>query len=397
MRILQGMDLDAIRAATPGCGHRIHLNNAGAALMSQSTLDAVTGHLRLEAEIGGYEAAAAERDAIDDAYAALAALVGGRPDEIALFDNSTHAWNAALYSIPLKPGDRILTGVDEYGSGALAFMQVAARTGAELVVVPDDADGQLDVEALERLADERTKVIGLTWVPTGGGLVNPAARVGLVARRVGAVYLLDATQVVGQFPVDVAALGCDFLTGTGRKFLRGPRGTGFLWVRDEVVPRLDPFVAEIASATWTGGLEFTWQRGAARFATWEHSYTNVLGLRAAVRQALDLGLDAIGTRAAALGGELRDRLGAIPGVTTHDTGVEKCAIVTATVAGRTVDEVQAALARQGINVSTTVTGHTPFRDVRPLVRFSPHYYNTAGELDETIRAVERLAKENFRR
>ena len=395
------MDLDALRAATPGCGYRIHLNNAGAALMSQPTLDAMTGHLRLEAEVGGYEAMAAEQDAIDDTYAALATLLGGQRHEIALFDNSTHAWNAAFYSIPLGPGDRILTGVDEYGSAALAYMQVAKRTGAELVVVPNDADGQLDVEALERLVDERTRVIGLTWVPTSGGLVNPAAEVGRVARRVDALYLLDATQVVGQFPVDVASLGCDVLTGTGRKFLRGPRGTGFLWVRDEALPRLDPFVAEIESATWTGGLDFTWWPGAARFASWEQSCVSVLGMRAAVRQALDLGLDAIGARATALGTYLRDRLGAIPGVTTHDLGVRKCAIVTAKVAGRTAEEVQAELARQGINVTTTVAVHNQFdtlvRDVHPLVRFSPHYYNTSSELDEAIRAVERLAQENFRR
>jgi len=172
------MDPDRLRAQTPGFVHRIHLNNAGAALMSRSTLAAMTAHLRLEAEIGGYEAAAQARDQIDVTYAALAQLVGGRSDEVALFDNSTHAWNAAFYSIPLGPGDRILTGRDEYGSNVLAYLQVARRSGAEIVVVPDDGDGQIDLGALTRLVDERTKLIGLTWVPTSGGLVNPAAAVG---------------------------------------------------------------------------------------------------------------------------------------------------------------------------------------------------------------------------
>src|ERR1700730_7893348 len=160
------VDVDALRAATPGCAHRVHLNNAGAALLSQPTLDAMIGHLRLEAEIGGYEAAGAALEAIDDTYVSIAELVGGRPDEIALFDNATHAWNAAFYSVPLGPGDRILTGRAEYGSNVLAYLQVAQRVGAEVVVVPNDRYGQMDVAALAAMADERTRLIGASHVPT---------------------------------------------------------------------------------------------------------------------------------------------------------------------------------------------------------------------------------------
>jgi selenocysteine lyase/cysteine desulfurase len=359
--------------------------------MSNSTLEAMRGHLDLEAEIGGYEAADAARDAVGDTYDAVSRLVGGRPDQVALFDNSTHAWNAAFYSVPLGPGDRILTGRDEYGSSVLAYWQVSRRTGAELVVVPNDSTGQIDVEALRELADERTRLIGLTWVPTSGGLVNPAAQVGQVARDVGALYLLDATQAVGQLPIDVQALGCDLLTGTGRKFLRGPRGTGFLWVGDRALDRLDPFVVEIASATWNGDRGFTWAEGARRFETWEYSYVNVLGLGAAVRQTLDLGPQAVGERAVALGRSLRDRLRELPGVTVHDLGVDHCAIVTAAVAGHGSADVAAALGRRGINVSVTVPHDNPLdtqeRDVHPLVRLSPHYYNTDAEIDRAVDAI----------
>src|SRR5207248_3296246 len=227
---------------------------------------------------------------------------------VALFDNAPHAWNAAFYSVPLHRGDQVLTGRAEYGSNVLAYWQAARRAGAEVVVVPNDEYGQLDVAALDRLAGERTALIGVSHVPTSGGLVQPAAEIGRVARACGALYLLDATQSIGQFPVDVDAIGCDMLTGTGRKFLRGPRGTGFLWVRTAALEKLDPFVAEIGSATWDGHSGFTWAPGARRFATWEHSYVNVLGLAAAVRQALDLGPEAIGQRAVALGGRLRGQL-----------------------------------------------------------------------------------------
>ena len=389
------MDVDALRARTPGCAHRAHLNNAGAALLSQPTLDAMTGQLRREAEIGGYEAAAAAREAIADTYRALAELLGGRPDEVALFDNATHAWNAAFYSIPFRPGDRILTGRAEYGSNVLAYLHLAQRTGVEVVVVPNDEHGQLDVAALERMVDERTRLIGVSHVPTSGGLVNPAVEIGRVARRADALYLLDACQSAGQLPLDVAEIGCDLLTGTGRKFLRGPRGTGFLWAGPRALARLEPFVAEIGSAEWTGGRDFAWAEGARRFETWEYSYVNVLGLGAAVRQCLELGLPAIAERAVALGTRLREQLEALPTVSTHDLGTQRCAIVTAGVAGVPAAQVAAALGAERINVTTTIAAHTQFdtedRAVHPLVRLSPHYYNTEAELDRAVQVVARVA------
>lgn len=392
---MSDLDVEALRALTPGCTNRNHLNNAGAALMSSVTIAAMTEYLQRETLIGGYEAEAEAADQIGAVYELLAELVGANPSQIALFDNSTHAWNAACYSVPLRAGDRILTGRNEYGSAVLAYLQLAQRTGAEVVVVPNDDSGQIDVAALADLIDERTKLIGLTWVPTAGGLVNPAVDVGRLARTADVLYLLDATQVVGQFPIDVAAIGCDMLTGTGRKFLRGPRGTGFLYVGPRGLDRLDPFVAEIRSATWDGGRSFTWVDGAQRFETWENSYINIVGLGAAVHQALDIGLDRIGRRSAALGARLRTGLADIGGVTVHDQGREQCAIVTARVAGVDTGEVADALSQQGINVSTTVAEHNQFdsevRNVHPMVRLSPHYYNTEAEIDQAVDAVRMVA------
>ena len=388
------MDIDALRQDTPGTTNRVHLNNAGAGLLSRRTLDAMTSHLELEAAIGGYEAADQERDRIDATHGHIARLVGGQAEEIALFDNSTHAWNAAFYSMTFKPGDRILTGRDEYGSSVLAYLQTARRHGAEVVVVPDDEDGQLDTAALADLIDERTKFVGVTHIPTSGGLVNPAAEIGRITRAAGVPFLLDATQSVGQFPVDVAEIGCDMLTATGRKFLRGPRGTGFLWVRPEALEYLDPHVTEIEAATWDGKRDFHWHDGARRFETWEVSYSNVLGLSEAVQQALELGMDDIGRRTVALGADLRARLDALPGVTTYDLGRDRCAIVTMKVDAVPTADVAAALAKQGINVSTTVAEHsqldTENRGVHPLVRLSPHYYNTEAELDQAVEAVAEL-------
>ncbi|MGW1365144.1 aminotransferase class V-fold PLP-dependent enzyme [Streptomyces chartreusis] len=243
--------------------------------------------------------------------------------------------------------------------------------------------------------DQTSTPIGYAPVPTSGGLVNPAAEIGRITRAAGVPFLLDATQSVGQFPVDVAELGCDMLTATGRKFLRGPRGTGFLWVRPEALGYLEPHVTEIAAATWDGKRSFTWHDGAQRFETWEVSYANVLGLSAAVQQALDLGMDEIGRRALALGTYLRDRLDAVPGITTYDLGRQRCAIVTCKVDNMATAEVAAALAGHGINVSTTDPVQTQFdteyRDVHPLARLSPHYYNTEAEIDRAVGVLAELA------
>ncbi|MFI0819900.1 aminotransferase class V-fold PLP-dependent enzyme [Streptomyces sp. NPDC021098] len=389
------MDIEALRRDTPGTANRIHLNNAGAGLLSRRTIEAVTGHLELEAAIGGYEAAARERERIDATYGHIARLVGGRPDEVALFDNSTRAWNAAFYGMTFKPGDRILTGRAEYGSNVLAYLQIARRTGVEVVVVPNDASGQLDTAALADLIDERTRLVGVSHVPTSGGLVNPAAEIGRITRAAGVPFLLDATQSVGQFPVDVTDIGCDMLTATGRKFLRGPRGTGFLWVRPEALDYLEPHVTDVAAAVWDGKRGFTWHDGARRFEAWETAYANVLGLSDAVQQALETGMDHIGRRAVELGTYLRDRLAAVPGVTTYDLGRQRCAIVTAKVDALSTADAAAALAAHGINVSTTDPAQTQFdteeRGVHPLVRLSPHYYNTEDELDRAVEVFAELA------
>ena len=124
---MSDLDIEALRAMTPGCANRNHLNNAGAALLSSVTISAMTGYLQREALIGGYEAEAEAADQIGAVYKSLAELIGALPSQIALFDNSTHAWNAACYSVPLQAGDRILTGATN--TAAPCWPICNARTG----------------------------------------------------------------------------------------------------------------------------------------------------------------------------------------------------------------------------------------------------------------------------
>src|SRR5690606_1687108 len=239
-----------LREDTPGCREVIHFNNAGAALMPRPVIDATVDHLKLESRIGGYEAADAAEEFIEGAYDAVARLIGAERDEIAIVENATRAWDMAFYSIPFKPGDRILTSMAEYASNVISFLQVARRSGVTVEVVPNDEHGQMSVAALREMMDDRVRLIAVSHIPTNGGLIQPVAEIGKVAREAGVFYLVDACQSVGQVPIDVRAIGCDMLSATSRKYLRGPRGVGFLYVRREIVEQIEPVFLDLHAATW---------------------------------------------------------------------------------------------------------------------------------------------------
>lgn len=388
------IDVARARADTPGTASVAHLNNAGAALPPTPVLEAVVEHLRREAEIGGYEAAAEREDRAEHTYDAVAALLGARRDEIAIVENATRAWDMAFYSLELREGDRILTANAEYASNYIPMRQVAGRTGASIVVVPDDEHGQIDVDRLATMLDERVKLVSLVHVPSQGGLVNPAAAVGAVCRAAGVPLLLDACQSVGQMPVDVGAIGCDMLSATGRKFLRGPRGTGFLYVRRGLVEQLEPPLLDLHAAEWQRDGSYRIRPDARRFENWETNVATKIGLGVAVDYALAIGLDAIRDRVRALADDLRGRLAALPRVTLHDLGEERSAIVTFTVDGHPAAEVVATLRGQGVNVSVSPATYARLdfdrRGLTALVRASVHYYNDLGDLDRLIDGVEAL-------
>lgn len=388
------LDLARLRAETPGCAHVLHLNAAGSALPSQRTLDATVGHLRREAETGGYEAAAEAEAELEGFYPAAAKLIGAAPDEIAFVENATRAWDLAFYSLSFQPGDRILTCRSEYSSNYISYLQVAKKTGAEIVVVPDDRHGQIDLAALEAAIDSRTRLVSISHVPTQGGLVQPAEAVGKIAHDRGVLYLLDACQSVGQLPVDVDALHCDFLSVTGRKYLRGPRGTGFLYARRRSTAGIEPILLDNHAAKWTDDNAYTVRADARRFENWERYFAGVIGLKAAIDQANELGMDAIWQRLRGLADGLRQRLAAVKGVTLTDLGQVKGAIVTFAVDGMDHTDLKAKLRAQAINVSVSTQFSSRLdlkgRGLRDVMRASVHVYNTEDELDRFVAALTGL-------
>lgn len=388
------IDIERIRADTPATAHRAYLHNAGAALMPVQVVDTMKQHMDLEAEVGGYAAADREAERLEGVYASAAKLINASSDEIALMENATVAWQMAFYALSFQPGDRILTAQAEYAANYVAYLQVARRSGAVIEVMPNDDTGQLDVAALARMLDKRVKLIAITWVPTNGGLVNPAAEVGRIARAHGIPYLLDACQAVGQMPVDVEVLRCDMLSATGRKFLRGPRGTGFLYVRRSMLNRLEPPMIDHFAAPWVAHDQYRLRDDARRFETWENNYAARLGLGVAVDYALALGLETIETRCRALASRLRAGLATIPNLELRDLGPTPCAIVSFTMEGIEARAVVAGADRAGITIGASNPSSTRLdaeaRSLPPLVRASPHYYNTEADVDRLIDHCLRL-------
>ena len=382
------MDLARIRADTPAAEGQSFLYSAGSSLAPTPVVDAMIDHLRLEQQLGGYAAADREQARLDAVYDSVAALVNAGRDEIALVENATVGWQMAFYAFDWRPGDRILTGQAEYAANYVAYLQTARRHGAVIEVIPNDAFGAIDPEALRRMIDDRVRLISITWIPTNGGLTNPAAAIGKIARDAGVPYLLDACQAVGQLPIDVQALGCDMLTGTGRKFLRGPRGTGFLYVRRDLLQTLEPPMIDHFAAPWTSTDGYTLRPDARRFETWENNYAARLGLGAAADYARAVGLEAIEARCRMLADRLREGLRSLGDIALLDLGRDPCAIVSFSIRDYPVDAALADAAAARIIIGASPPASTRLdsdaRGLGYILRASPHYFNSEPDIDRLI-------------
>ncbi len=388
-------ELNQTRLDTPGTEYVVHLNNAGAALMPQPVAQVVQDYLDQELIYGGYETAAKHNSVIDSVYRLISRYLGCDASEIALMENATVAWAQAFQSIPFVSGDVILTSMSEYASNYIAFLQLKKRLGVEIQAIPNDHHGQIDVSALSSMVNPKVKLIAITHMPTNGGLVNPAAAVGAIAREHQVFYLLDACQSVGQMPLDVKEIGCDFLSATSRKFLRGPRGIGFLYVNREKLDLLEPTVLDLHGATWQSEDSYQVRPDARRFENWEFNLAAVVGLGAAVRYMLDIGLEKIWPRIQYLAASLRDQLSQIAGVEVHDLGQTKSGIVSFTGPFK-VHDFKNEAHRAGFNVSVIRADGTLLdmkaRNLQFMVRASVHYYNSEQEVARFVQFVKQYAR-----
>jgi selenocysteine lyase/cysteine desulfurase len=386
------------RAETPGCATRVHLNNAGAALMPQPVIDAIHEHIELEAEIGGYEAADEQQPAIDETYRDIAHLINAKPRNVAIVANATAGFVQALSAFDFAPGDIIVTTKADYTSYQITYVSLSKRLGVDVVHAEDLPEGGVDPQSVRELASNpRCRLIHVSWIPTHSGLVQDAEGVGAVCEALGVPYVVDACQAVGQLPIDVERLRCDYLSVTARKFLRGPRGIGFLFASDRALARGDfPLFVDMRGAQWTAANQFSLAESAVRYEDWEFPYALVLGLGAAVRYARGVGIDVAQHRAWSFAAELRERLAQLEGIRVLDRGLRQCAIVTAEIAGLDATNLVTELRNRRINTAASLRwyGLIDFsaRDVVSALRLSPHYYNTNEEILVAVDAIGEISR-----
>ena len=395
------MDIERYRSDTPGCSHRVHLNNAGSGLMPSPVINAITSHIKLESEIGGYEAQDAQSDAIAAAYRSVANLLGTTADNIAFTENATASFVQALSAISFESGDVILTTRNDYASNQIQFLSLQARLGVQVIRAPDQYQGGVDVAALIALIDKhRPRLVCVTHVPTNSGLVQDINAVGNACAAAGIIYLVDACQSIGQLPIRVDDIQCDFLTATARKFLRGPRGSGFLYVSDRMLEQqLAPLFVDMSGASWTGEDSYQIVDTAKRFENWEFAWAQVLGTGAAADYAISVGVDNIRVRVEGLVRQLREGLSSVDKVRVLGNDEELCGIVTVTVDGYDPYALVSALRAQGINVSAQGREYAVIdydkKNVVSALRISPNYYNTGSEIDQVVAAIDSVSSVNL--
>ena len=390
------MEVERYRAETPGCKERLHLNNAGSALMPQPVIDAVAEHFALEGQIGGYEAQAVKRSEILAAYESVARLIGAAAQNIAFSENATASFAQALSSIPFAAGDVILTTQNDYSSNQIQFLSLKARFGIEVMHVPESPSGGADVAAFADLIEaHRPKLVCATHVPTNSGLIQDVNEIGAACEAFDTLYLVDACQSVGQLPVDVKQMRCDFLSATTRKFLRGPRGCGFLYVSDRALQKgLEPLFIDMRGARWHSEGTYEPEVTASRFENWEFAWSLVLGTGAAADYALQVQVEQIQLRVSELVEQLREQLATLQGVRVLGETTDVAGIVTCTAGDQDYNALVDTLRMQSINVSAQGREYAVIdydrKNVTGALRVSPHYYNTTQEIDTAVDAIDQI-------
>jgi len=389
-------EIQKFRDETRGTSACTHFNNAGASMPTDKVVDTVIDYLREEAIHGGYETEYKYKEHLENVYSLIARLINAGKDEIAIVENASMAWGLAFNGIEFKRGDEIITSEMEYVTNLLGFLNAEQMQGVQIKVIPNDDNGNFSLQALEDTITDQTRLIAITHIASTAGCVVPIIEIGKIARRHNILYLVDACQTVGQVPVNVQEIGCDILSATGRKYLRAPRGTGFLYVRKEVQDKLKIFFMDGHTAELISENAFKIRNDGRRFEVYEKNRALTLGLGRAVEYALEIGMERTWQRIQYLADFMRGELEKIEDITVHDRGGEKCGIITFSVSGIGSSRVKSVLAERKIHVSVGLAKSTLIymnrNSLSTVVRASVHYYNTEEEINGMCRALESIVK-----
>lgn len=392
------LSLEKIREDTAGCSNKIFLNSAGSSLMPKVVVESMITYLRQEEEIGGYDLAKKEKGPIENLYKEVAKLLNSQVKNIAFTYNATDAYSRALSSIPFKSGDYILTTDDDYASNQISFLGLQKRFGILIARGKNLPNGDLDLNDFEsQIKQIKPALIAVTHIPTNSGMIQPVVEIGELCKKFGIWYLLDACQSIGQIGVDVQKIGCDFLSATGRKFLRGPRGTGLLFLSDRVIHEgLEPLMMDLHGAEWIGFDHYKAEMNAKRFEFWEFSYTSLIGLSAAIHYANNIGIENIENYNFKLMHLLRSELSKNSSLRILDKGSRQSSLLTFDIPGKSIEKLEYELKSNKVyySISTKNAALIDFtkKGIEYAIRLSPHYFNSLEEMQKVSEILEDISK-----
>lgn len=390
------MKTEQIRNDIVNYGNKIFLNSAGSSLMAKSVVQKIEQYLYQEENSGGYKVAELREKDISYFYDQAAELIGSNPKNIAFTHDATDAYIKALSSIRFKKGDIIITTDDDYASNHIQFISLQRRFGIKTIKIKTLQNGDLDISHFQELLTKHNpKLVAVTHVPTNSGLIQNVEAIGELCYEQQVLFLLDACQSVGQLNVDVQKIKCDFLTTTGRKFLRGPRGTGFLYVSERILENeYFPLFIDGGGATWTKADQFEILQTAKRFETWEAPYALVVGFGEALRYTNEIGIDNIQSYNRELMTHLRNNLTSLSKVRLFDNGSKLCNILTFRKEGKSLEEIEKVLDLNNVffSVSQKEWGVIDYnkKGIDWTIRLSPHYFNTLEEMDKVSEIIEAI-------
>ena len=392
------MNIELLRSETPGCRTKLHFNNAGCSLHPLPVVNAVRTYLEEESLTGGYEYAAIKAHELDEFYHSAARLFHCKPENIAFTTSSTDSYIKALSSIPFKAGDIILTSINDYVSNQIQFLSLQKRFGVQIIRAKNTESGEVDVNSVAELIKKHHPVlVAITHVPNNTGMIQPVEEIGDLCFEHDVIYIVDACQSSGQLNVDTTKIKCDFLTAATRKFMRGPRGGGILFVSDKMLMNAkEPMFIDMRGADWMEDNIYKPVADAKRFELTEMSYAIQMGASAAINYILNLGIDSIAERNAMLCSYARTKLSAIPTVRLLDLGKNLSAIISLTTENYNVFDLKSELIRRNINVGAAAKKFALMdfnqKHVDAALRISPHYYNTLEEIDLLVESISEIVK-----
>lgn len=381
-------------------GNYVYVNSAAASPPPRQVVDTSIDYLQKTASLGPYLPSFREEvyQKIEETREKAAKFIGAKTSEMAFVKNGTEGINFIANGLTWNKGDEIILADIEFHSNYTPWLKLRDKKKVHLKIIKTDFSGVIDVNLIEQEISNRTKLITVSHLSNASGALQHIEKICEIAKKRDVLTLINASQTLGLIPINVQELDCDFLTGCGRKWLRGPEGSGILYIRESLVESIEPTIIGWGGTTWDFETnEYYYLSTARRVEAGCPIVPSILGLGAAIDYAQNIGIEEIVTKVEALTRYSFQQLSVIEGIAIYGPkNIEnRLAIIPFNVEGLHPDEITNYLEKNNIIIeSGTFMANMLLQHygINKMVRISPHYFNTKVEIDFIVTLIKFLKK-----